>query len=79
MEKQKILLDFSKKVILPIPSVHPGEGRGPDHAPRRPGWGVGVLREPLVTSIWTPAFAGVHGEREGVRGAREALDHMTNL
>ena len=42
-------------------SVHPSEGWGPDHGCRRPGSRTGLADQPAESSIWTPAFAGVHG------------------
>ena len=41
--------------------VHPSEGWGADHKLRRLGRRTGSSIRPAESSIWTPAFAGVHG------------------
>jgi len=47
-------------------SVHPGEGRGPDGG-HRPLVATEVFDPGIQSVIWTPAFAGVHGEGETVK------------
>ena len=48
---------------MPLPTVHPREGRDPGFGARTGGGDFEIVQssDGLVAQTWVPAFAGMHG------------------
>jgi UDP-N-acetylmuramoylalanine--D-glutamate ligase len=63
-EGQRIALSLAGRHanLTTITTVHPGEGRGPDRGLNADLQSSAATSQTRQSVIWTPAFAGVHGE-----------------